>query len=155
MTTSIIPTLIDALVAQSDSAISSATVSDGYGVTEDPGDFLMIGVEDPDSADSSYSVDVSQAAATMGPNRSRDERGEIACVALSWNGKGNQKEARDKAFAITAKVEDLLRASPTLGISGYSLLVVQYGPTQRLRQDQPDYGAEAAVFFSVGFRARL
>lgn len=155
MATSVVPALIDALVDRCDAAITAASVYDGYGVTDEPGNFLMIGVEDPDSQDSASSSDASQDVATMGTNRSRDERGTVSCVALSWNGNGDQKDARDKVYATTAAVESLLRATPDLGITGYALVVTGFGADQRLMQNQDDSGAEAAVFFTVRFRARL
>jgi hypothetical protein len=155
MSTSVVPALIDALVARCDAALSAVSVYDGYGVTDNPGDFLMVGVEDPDSQDSASSSDASQEVATMGTNRSRDERGTVSCVALSWNGDGDQKAARDRVYATTAAVESLLRANPDLGIPGYALVVTGFGADQRLMQNQDTDGAEAAVFFTVRFRARL
>jgi hypothetical protein len=155
MATSAVPAVIDALVALSDAALSTVTVYDGFGVSDDPGDFLMIGVDDPDSGDAASSTDSSQQAATLGTGRARDETGEVTCVALSWNGNGDQKAARDAVFATTAAVETLCRSNPSLSITGYPLLVVGFGATQRLMQNQDEDGAEAAVFFSVRFRARL
>ena len=156
MPTSAIPAVIDALVSLSDTALSEVTVYDGYGISEDPGDFLMVGVEDPDSDDAASSSEASQSAATMGTSRTRDEVGSVTCVALSWNGDADQKRARDDVFATTAAIENLLRTNPTLGlVPTYQSLVAQFGSDQRLMQSQTDASAEAAVIFTVAFRARL
>lgn len=152
MATSVIPALIDALHAAATTALPSVKVYDGFGVTNDPGDFLMIGVEDADleTAASSATSEQSWAHAT---GTQRDEAGELTCVALSWNGDGNPKTARDGAFAITAAVENLLRADPDLGLT--NLLWTGYGSTVELSQGQGDTGAEALVVFKVAFRARI
>lgn len=152
MATSVIPALIDALVAQSTTALPSVKVYDGLAVTNDPGDFLMVGVEDPDleSAASSATAEQSWAHST---GTSRDESGEITCAALSWNGDGNLKTARDGVFAITAAVENLLRNDPDLGVAG--LLWTSFGSTVELSQGQGDMGADALVVFKVAFRARI
>lgn len=155
MATSAVPDVLAALVTQADAAISAASVYYGTGVTDDPGNYLMIGVDDPDSTDASASADSSQTAGPMGTNRPRDELGTISCVAMSWNGDGDQKAAVESVFATTAALEDLLRADPTLAIPGYQSIVVDFGSDQRLQMNQDSDGAEAAVFFSVRFRARI
>jgi hypothetical protein len=47
MATSVVFDLVGALVTQLGAALS-VNVHDGYGLTDDPGDYLMVGVEDPD-----------------------------------------------------------------------------------------------------------
>lgn len=91
----------------------------------------------------------------MGTPRTRDQRGDVTCVALSWNGDGDAKAARDAVYATVAAVENLCRTSPDLGITGYQTLLVGYGSTERLLQNQDENGAEAAVIFSIRFRARI
>lgn len=153
MATSVIPDLIDALVAAATTALPSVNVTDGIGVTDDPGDFLMIGVEDPDIEGAAFSADTRQDWAAVGTGAPRDESGEITCVALSWNGDGNAKAARDGAYAITAEVEDLLRADPDLGVS--ALLWTGFGSSSQLSQAQGDGGASALLVFRINFRARI
>lgn len=155
MPTSAIPDIIDALVEQCSTALSGATVYDGFGVSDQAGDFLMVGVDDPNQPDAASSADSSQSPATLGTDRSRDETGSITCAALSSNGNSDQKAARDAVFAIAAGVADLCRANPSLGITGYPLLVTGYGDDQRLIQNQYEDGADAILIFTVRFRARL
>lgn len=153
MATSAIPDVITALVAAAKAALSTVTVYDGFGVSEDPGDFLMVGVDDPDRPDAAFAGSSRQGWATTGAQGARDEEGDITCAALSWNGNGDQQSARTAAFATCAAVETLLRTNPTLGVS--SLLWTSYGTDTQLSQSQDNNGALALVVFRVAFRARL
>lgn len=156
MPTSAIPDIIDALVSLADAALpDTVTVYDGFGVSDQAGDFLMVGVEDPDRNDAASSADTSQSAATMGTPRNRNETGTVTCAALSSNGDGDQKAARDAVFAIAAAVASACRANPSLGLTGYQSLVAEYGSDQRLMQNQFEDGAEAVLIFAVRFRARI
>lgn len=154
MATSVVPDLIDALVTAAGAALS-VTVYDGIGVTDDPGDFLMVGVEDPDLEGAAFSADVKQEWAAVGTGAPRDETGEITCAALSWNGNGyaGVKQARDGAYAITEAVENLLRANPSLGVAG--VLWTGFGTTSQLSQAQDAQGASALLVFRINFRARI
>lgn len=154
MATSVVPALIDALVTAARTALPDALVSDGIGATDDPGDFLMIGVEDPDIEGASFSADTRQDWANANYT-TRDEQGEITCVALSWNGDGPEgaKAARDGAYAISAAVETLLRANPSLGVDG--LLWTGFGSSSQLSQAQGSAGASALLVFRINFRARV
>lgn len=153
MATSVIPALIDALVSAALAALPTTLVFDGIGMTDDPGDFLMIGVEDPDIEGAAFSADTRQEWASVGTGAPRDEQGEITCVALSWNGNSDPKAARDGAYAIAAAVENLLRANPSLGVAG--LLWTGFGSSSQLSQAQGSGGASALLVFRINFRARI
>lgn len=153
-TTSAIPDIIDALFAAATAALPNVTVSDGTGVTDQVGDFLMIGVDDPDQQGASSSAESDQSAATLGTTRPRDETGTVTCAALSSNGDGDQKRARDAAFAMAAAVATICRTDPSLALA-YTSLVTDYGTGQRLMQNQYEDGVEAILVFSVRFRARI
>src|SRR5689334_3843760 len=99
MATSAVPALIDALVSAADAALSNVAVYDGVGNSDDPGDFLMVGVDDPDRTDDVASASATQQWAGVGNASARDEEGDVTCAALSWNGNSNQKQARDGAYA--------------------------------------------------------
>lgn len=154
MATSVIPALIDALVASAKNALPSQgiVVLDGYGVTEFVGNYLMIGVDDPYKPDASISASSAQDWAHANYT-TRDEEGDITCAALSYSGDANQKTARDSAFATTAAMENLLRANPTLGLA--NLLWTSYGTSTQLEQSQDADGSWALIVFSVHFRARI
>ena len=49
MRSSVVPDLIDAMVAQFGAlpALADVTVSDGYPLTNEPGTYLFVGVDDP------------------------------------------------------------------------------------------------------------
>lgn len=152
MATSVIPALIDALVAAAKAALSNLLVNDGYGVTEDPGNYLMIGVDDPDRPDAALSASSQQDWAHANYT-ARDEEGDITCAALSWTGDTDQKVSRDAVFATTAAVENMLRANPSLGLA--NLLWTSYGSATQLNQWQDAEGSMALVVFQVHFRARI
>lgn len=155
MATSQIPAIIDALVTAATAALPSVDVYDGFGNTEDPGNYLMVGVEDPNVTDAAFAASSSQSPATMSTSRSRDEAGSITCAALSWNGDDDPKAARDSAFATAAAVATLLRTTPGLGIAAGGMLVTSYGEQQSLSQNRTEDGAMALLIFSIQFRARL
>lgn len=152
MATSALPALIDALFEGSRAALPNVGVYDGFAVTNDTGDHLFIGVDDPDNQDGASSATTQQAWANAN-HTARDESGDVTCAALSWNGDGDMKAARDAAYATCAAVENLLRANPALGVP--SLLWTSFGTSQSLTQDQTDDGALALVVFTVSFRARI
>lgn len=153
MATSVVPDLIDALVSTSRTALPDVNVYDGVSVTLDPGDYLMVGVEDPDLEGAVFSADTRQEWATVGTGAPRNEEGDVTCVALSWNGDGDQKVARDAAYAIAAGLEDALRANPSLGVS--SLLWTGFGSSSQLSQAQGKGGASALLVFRIHFKARI
>lgn len=150
----VIDTLVDtfAALAVPSGSLEGVLVLDGLGVTEDPGDFLMIGADDPDADDNSTAASSQQEWAHAN-HTARDEVGTVTCVALSWNGDGDQRAARASVKAITAAVEDALRANPSLGLA--SLLWTSYGESTDLVQAQGEAGAAAQVTFTIAFRARL
>jgi hypothetical protein len=152
MATSALPAVIDALVTLATAALPSVTVIDGVGISGSPGDYLMIGVDDPDADRPATAGDVQQVRATM--SGARDETGTVTCCAYSWNGNGDQKAARDAAFATVAAVENILRTtSPTLGVS--AVLKTEFGDRTTVSQAQTETGTDCLVIFSVAYLARI
>ena len=152
MTTSVVFDLIDVLVSRFTDALS-VNVLDGYGLTDDPGDFLMVGVEDPDS-DRAVSAEAKQEWAGLGA-KTRYEEGTVTCIALSWNGDADLKAARAACKATTAAVENNLRADPNLGGVVPGLNWTGYGVRTELIQLQASDGACVMCVFDVAFKARL
>jgi hypothetical protein len=152
--TSVLPSVIDALVAQAPAYTpTGCLVFDGYGITNDPGvQMLMVGVDDPDGSDQTNSGSSTQDWANTG-NLRRDETGFITCAAVSWDGDAIMKIARDSAFAVVSGVEQLCRNNPTLGLA--NLLWTSFGGRTVLSQNQAQNGSIAVVTFRVNFRARL
>jgi hypothetical protein len=145
MAVSVVPALIDALVAATGGY-------DGLAVTDEPGDFLMIGVDDPDTEGGAFSGESRQSWANAN-STARDESGSITCAAYSWNGDGDQKTARDAAYVLVEALASVCRATPALGLS--TLLWVDFGSDANLQQFQGEWGASALVVFTVAFRARI
>jgi len=154
--TSVVPALIDALVTAARTALPSVLVFYGSGVTEDPGDYLMVGISDPDNA--GEFVDSADSEATWAGlgNHARDQKGNVWCVAASTNGGSDdaaQQVAVEAAYAIVAAIDTLVRSNPTLGtlVGGWAI----HGSSERLSMSQSDYGAKARVAFQIYFQARL
>lgn len=156
MATTVVPAFIDAIVAGAATALPGLTVLDGFGSTDDPGDYLMVGVSDPDLEGADTGADAQQSWATVGRQGARDEQGEVTCVALSWNGSaGNaaQKQARDAAYVTVAAVEAFCRDDPTLAIP--TLLWNSALTSHNLIQNQDELGTLAMVVFRIAFQARI
>lgn len=153
MATSVVPAFLDAIVEGARFAAPALNVYDGFGSTDDPGDFLMVGVSDPDMEGVENAAEGQQDWATVGQQGARSERGEVTCVALSWNGNGDAKAARDAAYATVALVETFCRNDPDLGIP--TLLWNSALSSHQLLQNQDDQGALAMVTFRIAFQARI
>lgn len=156
MATSAVPNVIGALVTLAAASLPNIIVSDGYAITDSPGDFLMVGVEDPETVTLARSAQASQSAATLSSNRSRDETGTITLAALSWNGDDDLQAARTTAYGIVAAVENLLRSNPSLGlVPTFAYMVAEMGQNMTLSQAQTDVGASVLVVFDIAFKTRL
>lgn len=156
MGTSVVFPLIDALVDHFREALPNVSVYDGFGLSDDAFDFLMVGVEDPNGSEPT-SADVQQEWAGLGAN-SRYEAGTVTCAALVWNGNPGdegQREARAKASSIVAAVENDLRDDPNLGGVVPGLMWVGFGTRLRLVQDQTESGPMALVVFDIAFKAKI
>lgn len=153
MATSALPALINALVTNARTTLTTVDVYDGLGVTSDPAeDVLHIGVDDVNANAEAFSGNAQQQWANANYT-SRDEEGHVVCAAASWNGDGDAKAAREKAFATVAAVENMLRANPSQGVA--TLLWTSLGGRISLSQWQDSGGATAVVIFTVQYRARI
>lgn len=150
---SVVPALIDALIAAATSAITTATVYDGVGNSDASGDYLMIGVDDPSGPSWARSATAERDFETVGTDFDVDQEGDIACVALSWNGSKDPKSARDAAYAIAEGLAGVCRNNPTLGLS--RLLWCLYGKREDLLQINNENGVLARLEFQIHFRALI
>lgn len=156
MASSIVPALIDALVAAATAALPSALVIDGVGNTDAAGDYLMIGVSDPDlygSGSGAQAATAQQNQMTFGATRPRMEEGSIYLAARSVNGDANQKAARDAAYALQEALATALRTTNDLGVTG--VMQLGNGASLTLEQDQNEYGAVATLTYSIAFTAQI
>ncbi len=153
MATSALPALINALVTNARNTLTTTDVYDGFGVTSDPAEsILLIGVDNVNADGEAFSAHAQQQWANAN-HTSRDEEGHVVCAASSWNGDGDAKAARDGAFATVAAIENMLRANPSQGVA--SLLWTSMGQSISLSQWQDDAGATSVVIFTVNYRARI
>lgn len=153
MGTSTVPQLLDALFERATDALPDITVLDGPGITSDPGDYLMIGVDDPNTP--GFAATSNQVPGPMASTRPRDENGSVVCIAYAWNGDGEQKAARDSAYSYMAAVEGILRDDPNLGIATGGNFVAQMGDLQELSQAPNGSGVDALLIFNISFFARI
>lgn len=156
MTSAAFPTVIAALQAVASTALSSTTtvrVVRGYDLSADPGDVVMVGVPNLSDANALAAGSFTQAPATLGTGRSRDENGTINCVVMARNGDGDQEAACAAAFGYLADIESALRTDPALGVTAFAYLVAELAAGEVL-EDQAD-GATTALPFTVTYKARI
>lgn len=146
--------VIDALVDQLPSVSDGVRVSDGFGVSDDPGDFIMIGVDDLLSDRAAHALEADQEWAHVN-HTTRHEAGDINCIAWSRVGDsdaGSSKRVRDQLRAVLDSLADYIRTNYTLGVPevlwvGFRLISTD--------QDQDDYGAWCLANFQIHFEARI
>lgn len=144
MATSTIPAAIDALLTAlraSEDLADPVKVVDGYPrfrITNI--DLVSVGGKDEPVASGE------QTPAALGGQR-REERYSLAVYCSSSRGGEDQKTVRDRAFALMAAVEDVLRADGTLG---GVVRFAQVGGGITLLETDADT-APAGVFAEVGF----
>lgn len=145
--------VIDALVQKYPPVLPSFTVYDGVGASDDPGNFLMVGVPDPDSDQPPTSADSKQEWAGLGAKR-RDEEGTVTCCALAWNG---ETQGLLEARAVLRTMFDALAAlhveDPTLGIG--SVMWTGLGKNIRVDQIQSEKGSMVLIVFDIDYKARI
>lgn len=153
MSVSVIPQVIDALVALVKGVVDTNTVivSEGYPLTLDTVDAVLIGVQDPKSDDQAMSASSQQRWVATGGRREED--GEITCAVLATEGGSDLQVARNRAFTILAAIENALRANVSLGIG--TLVQAEYGVQLDYYSNQTPQGAEVTVIFHVHFQARI
>lgn len=158
MATTRIGAAIDALVVLCRAApgLAGVVVFDGPRVTDNDlvnPDRLYIGA----SADDDPAAEGDQDFAHLGA-RARDETFAIACTAEAWSGDTDMKVRRDRALALLAEVENLLRptdANPRAYTISESVLYAHIAGGMRLVQRQTGNGAIASITFHVTCRARI
>lgn len=158
MAVSVVPALKLALFQSAREVIPSETaiVSYGVAVTNDPGDYLMIGVDDPDDAEASGTTATTREWETVGIQADVREVGDIPCTALSWNG-GSDDDAAIAActdvYAIAEALAAVVRANPNLGLQEVSWAL--FGAETELTEIQDASGAKARLKFTIHYQALI
>lgn len=157
MATTIVFDLITQLVTTFTAAAPDVNVYDGQGATDDPGNFLMVGVGDPNSDSPADSASGTQEWAGLGANAAY-EGGAVTCCALAWSGEsGNtaQQTVRETVRDIVKGVDETLKADPNLGGTVPGLNWVRYGSSYSLTQLSDADGVAAIFYFEIAYKARL
>jgi hypothetical protein len=90
--------------------------------------------------------------------RARDETFAIACTAEAFSGDTDMKVRRDRALALLAEVENLLRptdTNPRAYTISEAVLYAHVAGGTRLVQRQTGNGAIASITFHITCRARI
>lgn len=152
--TTAVPAVLTLLLAGARAALPNAAVRDGFADLGDPGDFLMVGVEDPDATGYEAAVTSDQSWAGVGRSQ-RNEEIEVVCCALSWNGDADPAKARTDVYALVSGFEKWIVEHPTLGQTAITLTNCLFGGRHTLNQAQNSAGAVAWVVFTVNVTARI
>lgn len=159
MATTIAFDLVTELTATAQASIDTtvAEVYDGPVPTNDAGNFLMVGVGDPDSNEPSEAAAGTQEWSGIGARAAR-ESGTVTCCALAWTGDADadaQRRMRVAVRDIVGALDVVLRGDPNLGGRVPGLMWVRYGKNYRLTQISADDGTAALFYFEVAYEARL
>jgi len=149
---SIWPDVVDALLELCTAALPDRAVIDGPGPEGDDAEhYLFIGMGDPrrDDSDAGKFDQVWNMSTTAG----RRESGTVNCIALSYDGSGDQMAARQGAFATIAAVQRILKNDTRLG--GVDGLISTSFTGGLPDQVQSSRSAACAIRFSVDFEAQL
>lgn len=155
MAVSALPLLLSGLYDAAQAAMPGVNVYYGSGVSDDPGDYLMVGVEDPDSTAFMNAASSTQDWASMGAY-SRNEEGDLNCAALSWTGDAGSEAQRDvvaSAFDIVEATAALCKRGDDLGVE--TVLWSSALTSTELTTMQADSGSLAMVMFTVHYKARI
>lgn len=124
--TSRVGLLIDQVLALINATSPAYTVFDGPAPTDQVWtDAVFIGF-DADWAGSYQSVLIDQKWAYLG-GTSQFEELHLDCAAVAWSGDLAPKGCRDRALAILAGVETVLRTDPTVGMGPAAITALQVG----------------------------
>lgn len=155
---SVIPELIDALVAHAESMVD-ATVSDGLPLEYGTGTYLCIGVDDWDAGANTDAGSSTKSWSTSSDRR-QEETGSITAMAWAQDGSYESKTVRDQVFEVLNTIDAWLRAQVNstsgpnlLGVPG--LWDVRTGGVERFNQVMTEEGARAVLRFSISFQAVL
>ena len=112
---SAVPILLDAMVSRWADALDDWTVTYGWDGTQNTGDYLMIGADDPFSSEGEAATTEEDFATATREGIS--EKGSITCVAFSWNGQADgQREATETVYAALKVMQDDIHQYPDLQI---------------------------------------
>lgn len=149
---SVVPDLLDALLSTFAPLVPKFTVSDGFPVESNSGDYLAVGVDDPASTAPAPSArsDIEWAGASRAVGL--NETGEVTCAIWARRGESDTSTARDAVYDALSAIQGSLRDPSALAVDG---LWSTWLASTQLSQDQTPDGVLVLLVFRVGFKARL
>lgn len=153
---SVVPALMAAMVtaAKADNGLINANVDVAYGKPIDGGatDYLWLGVDDPD-AEWITLAETAREFEDAGIGGDVKETGDIAGLAMSYDGDSSVQTAVEAAYAHIEALFAILRANPNLGLIAVDWTIPgDVGPVMYQAVDQ---GVEVRIPFSVHFQALI
>lgn len=160
MTSAAFPTVIAAVLATAETSLADdVRVIRGQDLSQDPGDVVMVGVQDYDATTRGAHPPIwdtpgsfEQQFQTFGGNRS--EAGTVNGVVASRNGDSDIDAACSAVFDLIADLEAAVREDPSLGVTTLGYLVCEMRAGD-VRESLNSDGALAAISFTIQYKARI
>jgi hypothetical protein len=151
---SAIPLLLGAMVELWSESLPDWTVTYGWDDTNNTGDYLMVGADDPFASEGEAAVS-SQTFETA-TREGMSESGYVTVVAFSWVGSHDgQREATEAVFAAMQRIETDIHTAPDLGITRTPHFMVNALTIEdaKLHHGLDDDGARALLVIRIHFEA--
>ena len=147
---SVIPALLQELVGRSRARLPEWTVTYGWANTDNPGDFLLIGADNPfeTRGEAAQSADEIMTANASGVA----EIGEITLIFFSWTQDADQQYATERVFGALGVIVDDLHAGQMLRVEGGDVQGF-YVTSRRLSHQLGQDGASALLAVDIHFDA--
>jgi len=149
MTTSRLAAVIAALFTAFDATDAIAAYRGVPILSDAPADFVIVGGRD----DANYMAGATVQDWNGLGARTRVEEGRVVCAIIAQSGDDDLAGQQDRAHAVLAQVEDVLRADPTLGgiVSSGWLQVLD----TLLEQRSTGAGTYARLTVTIGYQAHI
>lgn len=141
-----VPVLIDAVVdlSRADEVLSEAEVLDGPQVTESSAaDWVLVGYDGDQNGDFQAATTAQEWA---GLSTRRGERITLTVALVASRGDTDVRAARERVYALGERLESLLRANPSLGLTTAQVAV----ESTALHQEQTAKGVQARLILALG-----
>lgn len=149
---SIIPQLIDGLTTRLTTDLDGvAKVADGPVPTSDFGDYVMIGIDDPDKQGGYILAGESTEDWAHANTTTIDQEGFITAAVLVFSGDSVFKPVRDKAFVIKSVIDNIVKNHTVLAIDELEWLQPS---SHTYSQSSNTKGVVAFLVMRIGFKAR-
>lgn len=149
------PWVFKALLSAAEVALSDdLRVVDGYDISDDPGDVLMLGVPNLSDTSSISAGQFNQEQIGHGAAGNIRETGTINGIVMAWTGDVDANAARTACFGYLDSLSAAIRADRHLGVSDFDLVVGTALTSGDVAEDKVD-GATCAVSFTVNYTALM